>query len=150
MSRESERLVVTAHFAATFAANWPTMPVAWPNHEFTTPSNTMFAVFNLVDRGTTRQTIGLNYVKRHRATVQVDVYTPLGQGTKQSRLVADVLESVYDTLDLVTSDGELVAFRTPSARDVAGNESRASNLEDNWGRIIVECPYERQEIVDKT
>lgn len=147
MSRESERAAITAHFKSAWESTYPTVPVAWPNIEFATPENATFVVFNLVDRGTTRETLGRVYVKRHRGTLQLDIYTPSGQGTRASRLMADYLEALYDTLDLATADGQLVAFRTPSARPVSGNEARASNLEDNWDRIIVECPYDRQEIV---
>lgn len=150
MSRETERAAIVAHFRATLSSNWPTLPVAWPNHEFETPANQMFAVFNLVDRGTTRQSVGRRFVKRHRGTVQIDIYTPIGRGIKESRLMADVLEDVYDTLDILTSDNEVVMFRTPSARDVAANEQRAANLDDQWSRLIVECPFDRQEHVDKT
>lgn len=67
MSKESERAAITAHFSALWTANYGAYPVAWPNHEFTTPSNSIFAVFNIVDRGTTRETLGRTYMKRNRA-----------------------------------------------------------------------------------
>lgn len=149
MSRETERAAITAHFKQAWEAAYPGVPVAWPNIDFATPDNSQFVVFNLVDRGTTRETLGRTYVKRHRGTLQLDIYTPGGQGTRESRLMADYLEALYDSLDLVTSDGQGVSFRTPSARPIAGNEARASNLEDNWDRIIVECPYDRQEVVSR-
>lgn len=150
MSRESERAAITAHFKSAWEAAYPAVPVAWPNVDFDTPAANPFVVFNLVDRGTARESVGLTYMKRHRGTLQLDIYTPAGAGTRASRLMADFLENLYDTLELSTTDGERVVFRTPSARDVGGNEARASNLEDNWHRIIVECPYDRQQRVVKT
>lgn len=147
MSRESERELITAHFAAHW--NNADGTIAWPNHEFTTPSNALFVVFNLVDRGTTRETIGRTYVKRSRGTLQVDIYTPSNAGIKKSREIAQRLEDVYDSLDLVTVDGETVNFYTPTSRQIADNEKRAANLDDNWDRYVVECPYTRQMIVSK-
>jgi hypothetical protein len=145
VSRETERLLVTT----VFQQNWNPAdgPVAYPNQDFNTPDNGMFAVFNLVDRGTTRESIGRTYLKRHRSTLQIDIYTPAANGTKRAREIADRLEAYYDSLDLITSDGQQVHFRTPVAREVGGNESRASNLDDNWSRYIVECPFDRQEVV---
>lgn len=147
MSRETERQLVTAEFIKAWQPAWG--PVAYPNKDFNTPANSTFAVFNLVDRGTTRESIGRTYLKRHRGTLQVDVYTPGSQGTRQGRVIADALEAYFDSLDLLTSDGQPVHFRTPSGRVVAGNEERAANLDDNWSRYIIECPYDRQEVVAK-
>jgi hypothetical protein len=146
VSKENERVAITQHFSSFWAANYPAYPVAWPNHEFTTPSNTLFVVFNLVDRGTSRETIGRTYIKRHRGTLQLDIYMPAGAGVKVSRQIGDALELTYDSLDLPVSDGRVIMFRTPSAREISANEARASNLEDNWSRYIVECPYDCQKI----
>jgi hypothetical protein len=145
VSRETERALVTQKFQQA----WDPLdgPVAYPNQDFITPKNTMFAVFNLVDRGSTRDSIGRSYLKRHRSTLQIDIYTPASQGTKRAREIATRLENIFDSLDLVTTDGETVRFRTTSARPVAGNEQRASNLDDNWDRYVVECPFDRQEIM---
>lgn len=78
--------------------------------------------------------------------MQVDIYVPVGGGVKASRLIADFLEAAYDSLDLAHAGG-LIYFRTPSSREISGNEVRASNLEDNWGRYVVECPYDTQSVV---
>ncbi len=147
MSRATERALVMGHFTATWNAAYASVPIAWPNHEFLTPTNQPFAVFNLVDRGTTRESLGRTYFKRHRGTIQVDLYMPLGQGIKWGYAVSDYLETVYDSLDLVTTDNQPVRFRTPTARPIAGNEARASNLEDNWARLVVEIPFDRSEVL---
>lgn len=147
VSKETERQLITEHFATAWAAAYPSIPVAWPNHEFTTPANSMFAVFSLVDRGTTRESLGRTYLKRHRGTLQIDLYSPAGTGVRPATQISDFLENLYDSLDLVTTDGEQVFFRTPTSRTVSINEDRASNLADNWQRIIVECPYDRQQVV---
>ena len=148
MSRETERKLIMDHFKM----NWNPAdgPVAYPNIEFDTPTNSMFAVVHIVEGGTFRKSIGYSqYLKRSNGTLQIDIYSPIGQGTKAARLIGERLERVYDTLDLVTSDGERVCFQTPTSRTVPINEQRASNLEDNWDRYVVECPFFRDIVVTK-
>lgn len=148
MSRETERDTIISFFKL----NWnPTDgPVAYPNIEFTTPTNQMFAVVDIVEGMTLRKSIGYSqYRKRSTGTLQVDIYTPVGTGTKKSRLIGEALERVFDTIDLVTSDSEVIKFGTPSSRSVPINEQRASNLEDNWDRYVVECPFFRDIDVTK-
>lgn len=147
MSRETERLLLITHFQQTWDVN--DGPVAYPNHEFRTPKDSLFAAVSIVDRGTTRESLGQTYYKKHRGTLQIDIYTPLNRGIAPARIIVDRLEAVYDSLDLVTSDGERVSFYTPTAREIAGNEQRAANLEDNWSRYILECPYTRHDIFVK-
>lgn len=146
MSRELERSVVTEYFRATWNANY-SYAVAWPNHEFDTPVNSIFVVFNLVDRGTMRETLGRTYLKRHRGTIQVDIYVPQGLGTKTARQIADFLENQFDSVDLPMGDGSYIFFRTPTSREIPANVQRAANLDDNWYRYMVELPYDRQETV---
>jgi hypothetical protein len=148
VSRETERAAITGHFAL----NWNPAdgPVAYPNHEFTTPTNQMFAVLSIVESGTFRKSLGYaQYLKRSRGILQVDIYTPLGLGTKKSRLIGERLERVYDTFDMVTSDGERICFETPSSRTLPLNEQRAANLDDNWDRYVFQAPFYRDIIVTK-
>lgn len=148
MSRETERKLIMDHFKL----NWDPAdgPVAYPNQDFTTPSNQMFAVVHIVEGMTTRKSIGYSqYLKRVNNTLQIDIYSPAGTGTKRSRVIGERLERIYDTLDLVTSDFEHVSFKTPRSRTVPINEQRASNLEDNWDRYVVECPFTRDIEVTK-
>lgn len=142
MSRETERNKIIKFFELNWNPSDGT--VAYPNIEFTTPENQMFAVVNIVEGGTVRKSIGYSqYRKRSMGTLQVDIYTPIGLGTKKSRLIGERLERVFDTIDLATTDGELITFGTPRSRTVPLNEQRASNLEDNWDRYVVECPFYR-------
>lgn len=148
MSRETERRAIMDFFKL----NWDSAdgPVAYPNIEFTTPENQLFAVVNIVEGGTFRKSIGyMQYLKRATGTLQIDIYTPLGQGTKPSRIIAERLERVFDTVDINLTDGEFVRFGTPQSRTIPINEQRASNLEDNWGRYVVECPFYRDVVVTK-
>lgn len=147
MSRETERVLLMAHFEQT----WDSAdgPVAYPNHEFKTPKDSLFAVVSIVDRGSSRESLGQTYYKKHRGTLQVDIYTPLNRGIRPARVIADRLESVYDSLELVTSDSQRVSFYTPTAREIGGNEARAANLEDNWSRYVVEFPFIRHEVFVK-
>lgn len=148
MSRETERKLIMTHFKL----NWDPAdgPVAYPNVEFDTPVNSKFAVVHIVEGGTFRKSLGYSqYLKRSVASLQIDIYTPAGAGTKASRLIGERLERIYDSLDLVTTDGERVCFQTPSGRTLPINEQRASNLEDNWDRYVVECPFFRDVVVTK-
>jgi hypothetical protein len=148
MSRETERKTIMDHFKL----NWNPAdgPVAWPNIEFATPVNSAFAVVQIVEGGTYRRSIGYSqYLKRSAGTLQIDIFTPQGLGTRNSRLIGERLERVYDTLDLVTSDGEFLRFGTPRSRTLPVNEQRAANLDDNWDRYVVECPFYRDVVVTK-
>jgi hypothetical protein len=135
-----------------FKLNWNPADgeVAYPNIEFSTPENALFAVVNIVEGVTVRRSIGYSqYRKRITGTLQIDIYTPSGMGTSKSRLIGERLERVFDTVDIVTTDGEVIKFQTPSSRTVAINEQRAANLEDNWERYVVECPFFRDVDVTK-
>lgn len=147
MSRELERKVVADHFKSV----WDPADgaVAWPNKPFETPKKSQFCVFNIVDRGTVRKSIGVSYFKRYFGTMQVDIYIPQDSGTKPSREIADKLEPIYDSLNLPMGNGQLLVFGTPTGRTLALNEQRAANLEDNWDRFIFEAPYYRDQYVEK-
>lgn len=147
MSKETERVLLTAHFLSQW--NPADGKIAWPNKDFTTPSNEMFVVFNILDRGTVRSSLGRTYLKRSFGSLQIDIYTPASMGTSRSRQIADRLENIYDSLDLVTSDGQSVVFGTPSSRVLPPNEQRAANLDDNWDRYVVDLPFKREQMVAK-
>jgi hypothetical protein len=148
VSKETERAAISEHFKSVaepeFGEN-----IAWPNQAFETPQDTMFAVFNIVDRGTIRRSLGRSFTKRSFGTMQVDIYTPKNEGTKESRTLADIWSLVYEMLELTTSDGELIVFQTPSSRAMATNEIRAANLDDNWDRYVFEAPFYRDQNVEK-
>jgi hypothetical protein len=147
VSRELERQTISDHFLSA----WDPADgvIAWPNKPFETPKKAQFAVFNIVDRGTVRKSLGVDYFKRYFGTMQIDIYVPQDLGTKPSRDIADKLEPIYDSLDLLMSNGQLLVFGTPTARTLALNEQRAANLEDNWDRLIFEAPYYRDQHVEK-
>lgn len=145
MSRDLERSKIVTHFQSIW--NSANGPIAIPNQPFTTPANSMYVVLNIVERGTFRKSLGPQFFKRHNGTLQIDMYTPADTGTKKSRQIADGLETIYQDLILTLTDGEHIHFGTPSARVLALNEQRASNLEDNWDRYVIECPFFRDQIV---
>lgn len=147
MSRELERAAISGHFQGVW--NPADGPIAWPNKPFSTPVNSGFAVFNIVERGTFRKSLGRSFFKRHENTLQIDIYVPIDVGTKPSRVIADRLEDIYQDLVLVLPNGQSVNFRTPSSRVLATNEQRAANLDDNWARYLFEAPYYRDQRVEK-
>jgi hypothetical protein len=147
VSRETERAALAAHFLSVWLES--DGPIAWPNKPFTTPSGHMFAVYSIVSRGSVRMSLGRSFFKRHFNTLQVDIYTPQDLGTKRSREISDRLEDIYDSLVLVTPDGESLKFSTPTGRVLDPNVIRASNLDDNWDRFVFEAPYHRDQLVEK-
>lgn len=148
MSREIERETVITHFLTVW--NTADGPIAVPNQRFTTPIDHFFGDVKIVERGTFRMSLGASFYKRHNSTLQLDMYTPFGEGTKLSRSIADRLELVYEELTLLLpGGGEFVKFGTPSSRRLAQNRERAENLNDNWDRYVFEAPYYRDQRVEK-
>lgn len=145
MSRDLERSRIFSHFQSLW--NSGDGPIAVPNQPFTTPTNSMYVVLNIVERGSFRKSLGSHFFKRHMQTLQIDIYTPADQGTKKSRQLADTIEPIYQDLTLILSDNEALRFGTPTARVLASNEQRAANLDDNWDRYVIECPYYRDQFV---
>jgi len=148
VSRDVERSAVFAHLQSVWnsAADGP---LAIPNLPFNTPAKSPFADVHIVERGTYRKSLGMNFYKRFENTLQVDMYSPADSGTKRSRATADRLEDIYQDLILPLTDGETVIFGTPSSRTLALNEQRAANLDDNWDRYMFEVPYYRDQQVEK-
>lgn len=149
MSKETERSGLALHFQGLAAVDVGEL-IAFPNQPFETPADQFFVVFNIVDRGSVRMSLGAEkYLKRRFGTVQVDLYTPKNEGTKKSRVLADKWEGLYDTINVTLTDGETCVFQTPSSRSLATNEIRAANLDDNWDRYVFEAPFYRDQIVEK-
>lgn len=147
MSRELERAAIAAHFKSVWDA--ADGDIAWPNKPFETPIKHRFCVFNIVDRGVIRRSLGFNFFKRYLGTLQIDIYVPQDEGTKISRQITDRLENIYEMLELPLSNGQVIIFETPTARTLALNEQRAANLEDNWDRFLFEAPFHRDHHVVK-
>lgn len=148
MSRELERQEISKHLDTLWVESVDG-PIAWPNQQFETPANHRFAVFSLVDRGTIRRSLGRAFFKRSFGSMQIDLYTPQDKGTSRSKILVDYLELVYEMLELPLSDGEVVIFQTPSSKTLDPNVIRASNLDDNWDRIVFDAPYYRDSHVEK-
>lgn len=146
MSHETERVALSSLFSTLW--NEPVNgPIARQNIDFQTPANSMFVGTYILDRGTSRRSLGVPAFKRHIKTFQIDIYTPSGLGTKKSRQLAEQLEEAYQDLVVSLPDGETVIFGTPSSRVLAPNEQRAANLDDNWDRYVIECPFYRDQIM---
>lgn len=148
MSRELERAAISKDFNDL----WDTSQdgdIAWPNKPFQTPLNNRFVVFNLVDRGTVRRSLGRSFFKRNFGSMQIDLYTPQDKGTSRSKELIDMLEQHYEMLELPLADGEIIIFQTPSARTLDLNVIRATNLDDNWDRLVFDAPFYRDSHVEK-
>jgi hypothetical protein len=66
---------------------------------------------------------------------------PEGGGVASARAKADLVEALFESKELITSDSQTIRFRTPGTANLAINEERASNLEDSYHRLVVTCDY---------
>ena len=142
MGREAERQAIAAHIKAW----WPNEfgPLAFPNQPFETPANSKWAAFQVVYYDTSRISLGKNdFLKRSMASLQFDLYTPQGTGTKGNLLAADVIEAHFEEICILTSDGEALQFATPEVKNVTGVDERKEGTNSNWVRLVVDCPFRR-------
>lgn len=140
MGLSSQRTAITQYFHT----NWNTANgvVAYPNKQFTTPAGEPFLVFNIMTFFRKRASIGIDqWLTRRYGAVQVDIYVPEGDGVGGARTKADLVEALFESKELVTSDSQIVRFQTPYTVNVAINEQRAGNLEDAYHRLVVTCEF---------
>lgn len=146
MGKEKEREVLLA----LVKQNWPSGygPVAYPNAKFTPPANARWASVEIVTLSTERASLSRDFFKRTTGILQFDLYVPEGLGTKEAREVADFLEDFFQDL-VVPCGSDVIVFETPRSKTLPTNVVRAENLDDNWYRYVVECPFRRDSRVIK-
>jgi hypothetical protein len=145
MSLETQRAAITDYFKA----NWleTTVTVAYPNHPFVTPVGQPFLVLNLTNFDRSRGSIGMDqWLTRRVGAVQVDIYVLENTGYKTAAQMADTIEAMFESIEIVTSDSQTIKFRTPRTTNLSLNEERASNMEDSYFRLMTYCEYYVDEI----
>lgn len=115
MSRETERIAI----ANLFESIWPKdeWPIKMENTPFPEPENGQFAHYITVPGESIRLTLGKDHMVRHSSYLQIDCYVKLDAGTKQYNAIEDLLRNTFDELQLETTDGELIQFRTLRVRN---------------------------------
>lgn len=145
MSLETQRAAITEYFQD----NWleSTATVAYPNHPFVTPVGEPFVVLNILSFDKSRASIGMGqWLTRRVGAVQIDIYVLENTGSKTASEMAGTIEAMFESKELVTSDNEIVKFRTPRTINLSLNEERASNMEDSYFRLMTYCEFYVDEV----
>jgi hypothetical protein len=145
MSASTERSAIYQWFSNSWDPNVDG-PIAWPNQRFEQPQGELFVVFTLLTFTSNQMSLGANInLYRHFGEVQIDIYVPQNKGVATARTAADKIAGIFRNKSFSTSDGNLITFRTPTFRELAVNETRALNMDDIKYRLIVLCPFQRDE-----
>jgi hypothetical protein len=145
MSLATQRLAITDYFHD----NWDEgdAVVGWPNKKFVTPASAPFLLLDILTFARGRASIGISeWFNRREGAVQVDIYVPEGTGIGVARSFADIVEALFESKEITTSDNEVIRFRAPNTTSIAPNVVRASNIEDSFFRLVVSCGYYVDEI----
>lgn len=84
----------------TFATAWgSTTPIAYDNIAFTQPSGSSWVKVYVREGDSQKITLGTAPQRRRTlGTVFVDIYTPIGQGSKAARTYADSVKAIFKDL----------------------------------------------------
>ena len=147
MSFTTERASIYAKFASIW--NEVTLgKIAWENQPFVQPNKEIFVEIKILNLASNQMSIGNDKkLYRHLGEVQFDIYIPQNKGTHEGRTRADIIANAFRNIVLTTTDSNTIQFRVPILRQLAPNEIRALNMEDSLFRLIVRCPFYRDEII---
>jgi hypothetical protein len=148
LAREAERDALES----LVRENWPDEfgPLALPNVPFVSPAGSRWAELYLLTHHRDRVSLGSQeYLTRSWGSVQITLYCPSGLGSRMNRLASDYLESYFEDRLIVLGSEEKVQFGTPVSRETTGVQERQEGTNDNWLRTVVDCPFQRDQVVRK-
>lgn len=117
-------------------ANWTTTPIKYEWAPFQETRDSYIAVF--IRNGDRSQiTLGGNPTVRSISVVIVQILVPQEQGTALAKTYADSIAAIFDRVQLVTADSNLISFQTASAEAVGELEG--------WAQFNVTVPFSRDE-----
>lgn len=112
MSIETQRAKLFDVVNNLMAANFPDIPVHWPNRKFDQPDST-FAWVHIVLGEQQTTNLGDEKVFRHISVLQIDLFTPEDTGTKEIGEVADLLARNLREREYQLSDGCRLLVKPP-------------------------------------
>lgn len=117
-------------------ANWTITPIKYEWAPFQETRAPYVALF--IRNGDRSQiTLGGSPTIRSVSVVIVQIFVPHEQGTALAKAYADSIAAIFDRVQIVTSDSNLISFQTASAEAVGEN--------DGWTQFNVTVPYTRDE-----
>lgn len=132
MGWASERTAIESRLNA----NWTTTPIKYEWAPFQETRSPYVALF--IRNGDRSQiTLGGNPTIRSVSVVIVQIFVPAEQGTALAKAYADSIAAIFDRVQIVTTDSNLISFQTASAESVGELEG--------WAQCNVTVPYSRDE-----
>lgn len=116
-----------------FAAAWSQTPTAWDNVDFAPPEGAAWVRFHIEGGEAEQLTIGAPVVVRHRGTIQIAIFVPLGSGAGTLAALADQASAIFR---LATFEGIVC--------DTA--DKHPLGPRDNWFGALLEIPFRRDEL----
>jgi hypothetical protein len=115
-----------------------TTPIAWENVEYTPVSGQQFVTFRILNTYSDFASLGVHPLTRTLGMVEINIYTPVDQGTRPNTTLVDIALSVYKN-----ALGQ--AWQSGGLRFKVG-ELTSSNKDDQWFRQIVLVGFTYDEI----
>lgn len=132
MGLASERTAIESRLQA----NWSTTPIKYEWAPFQETHAPYIALF--IRNGERNQiTLGGNPTVRSISLVIVQIFVPAEQGTSLAKTYADSIAAIFDRVQLMTGDSNLISFQTASAEAVGEV--------DGWAQVNVTIPFSRDE-----
>jgi len=137
MSLETQRKLVQTRTAAFMAANYPGVPVEYPNVPFNQPQG-RFVSLEDEETQSFRANLGANYTVRHLGVFSLEVYVPVNTGMSAANTLAEALGKHFQERDFTLEDGARLTFRAASPRPQGAKRKGFASV-----RVVI--PYFRDE-----
>lgn len=125
---DAEREAIETRFAVQWAGQ---TPVSYDNSAFNIPQNTPWVRLTILNGESQNASVGTSHL-RHIGIISVQVFVPVDSGTRQARLLANSVSTIFDN------------------QRFAGIQCRVSSIQrggdqDGWHMTIVNTPFRRDE-----
>ena len=132
MGWASERKAIESRLAT----NWATTPIRYENVPFQETRDPFIA---LVIRNGERQqvTLGASPTIRTISIIGINIFVPHESGLSVARTYADTIAAIFDRVQFMTDDNNLISCQTATAQSVDAG--------DGWAQVSLTIPYSRDE-----
>ena len=114
---EAEQQAIETHLAVEWAAGtYPLIELIFANTDEKQPSGVASMALSILPGGSGQKSIGGSPIIRHVGLVQIDIFIPEGDGTREAGRLADAVALIFERQRLSTSGGTIVfgtVDRTP-------------------------------------